>query len=75
MASDHLQQHAQPQAQQRGQQQGGAATPSTVLKWSSDGELSPLDLQRLVDRLQQTDPVAQELLQASHFASLSPRPC
>jgi hypothetical protein len=53
----------------------GAATPSTVLKWSSDGELSPLDLQRLVDRLQQTDPVAQELLQASHFASLSPRPC
>jgi hypothetical protein len=53
----------------------GAATPSTVLKWSSDGELSPLDLQRLVDRLQHTDPVAQELLHPSHFSALNPRPC
>ena len=57
------------------QQQQGAATPSTVLKWSSDGELSALDLQRLVDRLQQTDPVAEALLHASHFNALNPPAC
>ncbi|MCP9928107.1 hypothetical protein [Cyanobium sp. CH-040] len=53
----------------------GAATPSTVLKWSSDGELSAIDLQRLVDRLQQTDPVAEALLHPSHFAALNPGSC
>ena len=33
----------------------GQPTPeSTSLKWSSDGELSPVDLQRVLERL--TDP-------------------
>ncbi|MEO1001519.1 MAG: hypothetical protein AAFX65_00230 [Cyanobacteria bacterium J06638_7] len=63
MVSDHPQHHE------------GAATPSTVLKWSSDGELSPLDLQQLVDRLQRADPVAQELLHPSHFSALNPHSC
>ncbi len=57
------------------QQPEGSTTPSTVLKWSSNGELSPLDLQRLVARLQRTDPVAEELLHPSHFSALNPGPC
>jgi hypothetical protein len=35
---------------------------STALKWSSNGELSSLDLQRIVDLLTQVDPVAQALM-------------
>jgi hypothetical protein len=65
MASDHRQTTSQHEP---------ATTPSTVLKWSSDGELSALDLQRLVDLLQQTDPVAEALLQHSHFSALNPEP-
>jgi hypothetical protein len=35
---------------------------STALKWSSNGELSTLDLQRIVDLLTRVDPVAQALM-------------
>jgi hypothetical protein len=35
---------------------------STALKWSSDGELSPLDLRRIIDLLSQVDPVAEALI-------------
>lgn len=35
---------------------------STALKWSSNGELSSLDLQRIVDLLTRVDPVAQALM-------------
>jgi hypothetical protein len=48
----------------------GGATASTVLKWCGNGELSALDLQRVVHRLQQVDPVAQEALHPSHFSTL-----
>ncbi|MBE9153895.1 hypothetical protein IQ220_07705 [Cyanobium sp. LEGE 06113] len=37
------------------------AEPSTTLKWSSDGELSALDLHRIIDRLADADPVASSL--------------
>ncbi len=37
------------------------ATPNTVLKWCRNGELSRLDLERIVERLQQLDPTAQGL--------------
>jgi hypothetical protein len=35
---------------------------STALKWCSDGELSPLDLRRIIDLLSQADPVAEALI-------------
>jgi hypothetical protein len=35
---------------------------STALKWGSDGELSDLDLQRILGLLSQADPVAEALL-------------
>jgi hypothetical protein len=35
---------------------------STALKWCSDGELSPLDLRRIIDLLSQVDPVAEALI-------------
>jgi hypothetical protein len=35
---------------------------STALKWSSDGELSPLDQQRILSLLTQSDPVAEALI-------------
>lgn len=35
---------------------------STALKWSSNGELSSLDLQRILDLLTQVDPVAEALM-------------
>jgi hypothetical protein len=73
MASDHG--HFAHHCHHQELQHEGSTTPSTVLKWSSDGELSVLDLQRLVDRLQQTDPVAEALLHASHFTALNPEPC
>ncbi|WP_255459995.1 hypothetical protein [Cyanobium sp. NS01] len=31
------------------------------MKWSSDGELSALDLHRIIDRLVDADPVASSL--------------
>jgi hypothetical protein len=34
---------------------------STTLKWASDGELSALDLERILARLSAVDPAAQEL--------------
>lgn len=51
-------------------QSPGGATVSTVLKWCGNGELSALDLQRVVHRLQQADPVAQQALHPSHFSTL-----
>ncbi|MCX5967991.1 MAG: hypothetical protein NTV57_10185 [Cyanobacteria bacterium] len=35
---------------------------STALKWGRDGELSDLDLQRILNLLSQADPVAESLL-------------
>lgn len=35
---------------------------STALKWSEDGELSPLDQQRILQLLCQSDPVAESLI-------------
>jgi hypothetical protein len=35
---------------------------STSLKWSQDGELSELDLARILDLLSQVDPVAEALM-------------
>ena len=37
----------------------------TALKWGCDGELSALDLQRILERLEAADPAAGALL--SHF--------
>ena len=34
---------------------------STTLKWASDGELSALDLERILARLSAVDPAAQSL--------------
>jgi hypothetical protein len=36
----------------------------TALKWAEDGELSPLDLERILNLLSQVDPVAEALLSA-----------
>ena len=53
--------------------QGGVLQPcavsSTVLKWCGNGELSALDLERIVQRLKQADPVAQAL-HPSHFTAI-----
>jgi hypothetical protein len=38
---------------------------STSLKWGSDGELSELDLQRILNLLSQADPVAEALISPS----------
>lgn len=35
---------------------------STSLKWGQDGELSDLDLQRILGLLSQADPVAEALM-------------
>lgn len=35
---------------------------STSLKWGSDGELSELDLNRILNLLSQADPVAEALI-------------
>jgi hypothetical protein len=35
---------------------------STALKWGSDGELSQLDLERILNLLSQADPVAGALM-------------
>jgi hypothetical protein len=35
---------------------------STALKWGDDGELSELDLQRILKLLSQADPVAEALV-------------
>jgi len=36
---------------------------STSLKWGNDGELSELDLQRILGLLSQADPVAEALIE------------
>jgi hypothetical protein len=36
----------------------------TALKWAEDGELSPLDLERILKLLSQVDPVAEALVSA-----------
>ncbi|MEB3334978.1 MAG: hypothetical protein VKP70_08340 [Cyanobacteriota bacterium] len=38
---------------------------STALKWGDDGELSELDLQRILKLLSQVDPVAEALMSSS----------
>jgi hypothetical protein len=38
---------------------------STSLKWGQDGELSDLDLQRILGLLSQADPVAEALMSSS----------
>ncbi len=38
---------------------------STALKWGDNGELSDLDLQRILKLLSQADPVAEALLSCS----------
>ena len=37
----------------------------TSLKWGADGELSPVDQQRILARLSAQDPLAQGLLECS----------
>jgi hypothetical protein len=39
-----------------------ASLQPTSLKWGSDGELSELDLQRILGLLTQADPVAEALM-------------
>ena len=43
-------------------QQPAEPQVSTTLKWASDGELSSLDLERILERLCAVDPAAQELI-------------
>ncbi len=46
---------------------------STSLKWGQDGELSPLDHQRILQLLCQSDPVAESLIDAlDHHGSDRP---
>jgi hypothetical protein len=45
---------------------------STALKWGSDGELSALDQQRILQLLCQVDPVAESLMSALHEESREP---
>ncbi|MFN9631562.1 MAG: hypothetical protein ACK59A_15245 [Cyanobacteriota bacterium] len=42
---------------------------STALKWGDDGELSELDLQRILKLLSQVDPVAEALMAPPSEAS------
>lgn len=45
---------------------------STSLKWGQDGELSPLDHQRILQLLCQADPVAESLIEALDQPSRDP---
>jgi hypothetical protein len=42
---------------------------STALKWGDDGELSELDLQRILKLLSQADPVAEALISPANEPS------
>ena len=42
---------------------------STTLKWCDDGELSPLDLQRVLTRLCRSEPELEQWIQPSGIAS------
>jgi hypothetical protein len=42
---------------------------STSLKWGNDGELSELDLQRILGLLSQVDPVAEALMEGRSEAA------
>ena len=44
----------------------------TALKWGCDGELSALDLHRILERLSAVDPAAEDLLNA--FAAAQGQP-
>jgi hypothetical protein len=46
-----------------------ASLQPTSLKWGSDGELSELDLQRILGLLTQVDPVAEALMAPPNDAS------
>jgi len=52
-------------------QLGSTCLGRTCLKWSSDGELTALDLDLVLERLAQVDQEVTALRQAS----LSPQPC
>lgn len=43
---------------------------STALKWGDNGELSDLDLQRILKLLSQVDPVAEALISSSEDSIL-----
>lgn len=43
---------------------------STALKWASDGELSALDLERIMSRLAAVDPAVQSLQSSAESATL-----
>jgi hypothetical protein len=43
---------------------------STALKWGEDGELSDLDLQRILRLLSQADPVAEALLSSTDDSNI-----
>jgi hypothetical protein len=45
---------------------------STSLKWERDGELSPLDQQRILQLLCQSDPVAESLIEALDRSASDP---
>ncbi len=64
---------AHPQHRPGGERALKLAMPSTVLKWCGNGELSSLDLETVVERLKQADPVARSL-QLSHFQALQTVP-
>jgi hypothetical protein len=52
-----------PRTEPAGRTQPGVQPlPTTALKWGSDGELSDLDLQRILGLLSQVDPVAEALM-------------
>ena len=53
---------AEPTTQRSGVQRTTDQLNSTALKWGDDGELSDLDLQRILKLLSQADPVAEALV-------------
>jgi hypothetical protein len=51
-----------PQSVHQCVQQRNVDTFTCSLKWQQDGELSELDLHRIIDLLTQVDPVAEALI-------------
>ena len=47
-----------------------ASLDDTCLKWGADGELSPVDQQRILQRLMAQDPAAQGLRDHFCYAAL-----
>lgn len=58
-----------PPAQERSSALISDQLNSTALKWSENGELSPLDLDRILQLLSQADPVAEALVKRSESAA------